>query len=142
MAELILYAIPAFVLLLVVELLSFRFADDHDHDLVGYESKDTRTSLTMGGGNVAISAVWKAVVVVVYAGLYELTPLRMPPDLWWTTRSSSSPKTSPTTGSTASTRLMAVAAVRGADRLRQQLATARIIAVEGRCVSPVCASTA
>jgi sterol desaturase/sphingolipid hydroxylase (fatty acid hydroxylase superfamily) len=84
MAELIFYAIPAFVLLLVAEVLSFRFVHDHDHDLVGYGSKDTRTSLTMGGGNVAISAAWKAVVVVVYAGLYELTPLRMPPDLWWT----------------------------------------------------------
>jgi hypothetical protein len=41
-AELILYAIPAFVLLLVVELLSFKYA--RDDDLVGYESRDTRTS--------------------------------------------------------------------------------------------------
>jgi sterol desaturase/sphingolipid hydroxylase (fatty acid hydroxylase superfamily) len=81
-AELILYAIPAFVLLLVVELLSFKYA--RDDDLVGYESRDTRTSLTMGGGNVAINAVWKLVVIAVYAGLYELTPLRMPPDMWWT----------------------------------------------------------
>ena len=82
MAELILYAIPAFVLLLAVELFSFRLAADED--LVGYESRDTRTSLTMGGGNVVINAVWKLVVVVVYAGLYELTPLRMPADEWWT----------------------------------------------------------
>ena len=82
MGELILYAIPAFVLLLVVELLSFRLAADED--LVGYEARDTRTSLTMGGGNVVINAVWKLVVVVVYAGLYELTPLRMPADEWWT----------------------------------------------------------
>ena len=49
MAELILYAIPAFVILLVVELLSFKYA--RDEDLVGYEAWDTRTSLTMGGGN-------------------------------------------------------------------------------------------
>ena len=81
-AELILYAIPAFVLLLVVELLSFKYA--RDEDLVGYEARDTRTSLTMGGGNVAINAVWKLVVVAIYAGLYELTPLRMPADMWWT----------------------------------------------------------
>ena len=33
MAELILYAIPAFVLLLAVELLSFRYV--RDEDLVG-----------------------------------------------------------------------------------------------------------
>ena len=82
-AEVLYYAIPAFVLLLVVELLSFKYARDDD-DLVGYEARDTRTSLTMGGGNVVINAVWKLVVLVVYAGLYELTPLRMPADEWWT----------------------------------------------------------
>jgi hypothetical protein len=59
-AELILYAIPAFVLLLLVELLSFKYA--RDEELVGYEARDTRTSLTMGGGNVVINAVWKLVV--------------------------------------------------------------------------------
>ncbi len=52
MGELILYAIPTFVLLLAVELWSFRIAADED--LVGYESRDTRTSLAMGGGNVVI----------------------------------------------------------------------------------------
>jgi sterol desaturase/sphingolipid hydroxylase (fatty acid hydroxylase superfamily) len=81
-ADLVLYAIPAFVLLLAVELWSFRLAADEE--LVGYELRDTRTSLTMGAGNVAINAVWKLVVVLVYAGLYELTPLRMPADEWWT----------------------------------------------------------
>jgi sterol desaturase/sphingolipid hydroxylase (fatty acid hydroxylase superfamily) len=84
MVDLIIYAIPAFVFLLVLEMLAFRYArDDHD-DMVGYESRDTRTSLSMGGGNVVINAVWKLVVIVVYAGLYELTPLRMPADMWWT----------------------------------------------------------
>ena len=38
----------------------------------------------MGAGNVVVNAVWKLAVVVVYAGLYELTPLRMPADEWWT----------------------------------------------------------
>jgi sterol desaturase/sphingolipid hydroxylase (fatty acid hydroxylase superfamily) len=82
MGELILYAIPAFVLLLAVELWSFRLAADED--LVGYEARDTRASLSMGAGNVVINAVWKLAVVVIYAGLYELTPLRMPADEWWT----------------------------------------------------------
>jgi hypothetical protein len=68
-AELILYAIPAFVLLLVVELLSFRYA--RDEDLVGYEARDTRTSLTMGGGNVVINAVWKLAVVFVYVIIWD-----------------------------------------------------------------------
>src|SRR3954452_7204175 len=35
----------------------------------------TRTSLTMGVGNVVINVVWKLVVVAIYAALYELTPL-------------------------------------------------------------------
>ena len=82
MAEVLYYAIPAFVVLLIAELLSFKYL--RDDDLVGYESKDTRTSLAMGGGNVAINAVWKFAVLVAYAGLYELTPLRMPADMWWT----------------------------------------------------------
>ena len=84
MTEVLYYAIPFFVLLLVVEALSFRHArEDHD-ELIGYERNDTRTSLTMGLGNVAINVVWKLLVVAIYAGLYELTPLRLDPHDWWT----------------------------------------------------------
>ena len=82
MAEVLYYAIPFFVLLLVVEALSFKHA--RDDDLIGYEARDTRTSLTMGLGNVGINAVWKFAVVASYAALYELTPLRLPADAWWT----------------------------------------------------------
>ena len=78
MAEVLYYAIPFFVLLLIAEWASFRQLDD-DHDLIGYDRHDTQTSLTMGLGNVAINVGWKAVVVVVYAALYELTPLRLDP---------------------------------------------------------------
>jgi sterol desaturase/sphingolipid hydroxylase (fatty acid hydroxylase superfamily) len=67
----------------VVEALSFRHARDHDDELVGYELRDTRTSLTMGLGNVAVNAVWKFAVVATYAALYKLTPLRIPADAWW-----------------------------------------------------------
>ena len=45
MAEVLYYAIPFFVLLLVVEALSFRH---YEGELAGYEPRDTRTSLTMG----------------------------------------------------------------------------------------------
>jgi sterol desaturase/sphingolipid hydroxylase (fatty acid hydroxylase superfamily) len=79
--EVLYYAIPFFVLLLVVEAISFRHY--HEDDLVGYELRDTRTSLAMGLGNVAVNVVWKLVVVVIYAALYELTPFRMPEDAWW-----------------------------------------------------------
>jgi sterol desaturase/sphingolipid hydroxylase (fatty acid hydroxylase superfamily) len=75
-AEVLYYAIPFFVLLLVVEALSFRH---YEGELAGYEGRDTRTSLTMGLGNVTINVAWKLVVVAIYAALYELTPLRMDP---------------------------------------------------------------
>ena len=84
MAEVLYYAIPFFVLLLALEYLSFRqLADDHDQDLVGFESRDTRTSLSMGLGNVAINAVWKFAVLAAYTVIYELTPLRLDPGDWW-----------------------------------------------------------
>jgi sterol desaturase/sphingolipid hydroxylase (fatty acid hydroxylase superfamily) len=82
MDRLIIYAIPGFVLLLVVELLSFRLAQDDD-ELVGYEFRDTRTSLSMGGGNVLINAGWTLAVAVVYQALYELSPWSIPSDVVW-----------------------------------------------------------
>jgi len=82
--EVLYYAIPFFLLLLIAEAASFKLLrDDDDDDLLGYELRDTRTSLTMGIGNVVVNVGWKAVVVVAYAALYELTPLRLDPDDWW-----------------------------------------------------------
>ena len=81
MVEVLYYAIPFFVLLLVVEAISFRHY--HEDELVGYELADTRTSLAMGLGNVTINVAWKLVVVTVYAALYELTPLRLDSHDWW-----------------------------------------------------------
>jgi sterol desaturase/sphingolipid hydroxylase (fatty acid hydroxylase superfamily) len=82
MAEVLYYAIPFFVLLLAVEWLSYRHLGE-EHDLVGFELNDTRTSLTMGVGNVIINVGWKFVVVACYVGLYELTPLRLDAGDWW-----------------------------------------------------------
>jgi sterol desaturase/sphingolipid hydroxylase (fatty acid hydroxylase superfamily) len=81
-SEVLYYAIPFFVLLLIAEAASFRHLHDED-DYVGYELKDTRTSLAMGLGNVAVNVVWKAAVVAAYAALYELTPLRLDASDWW-----------------------------------------------------------
>jgi sterol desaturase/sphingolipid hydroxylase (fatty acid hydroxylase superfamily) len=75
LTEVLYYAVPFFLLLLLVEWLSFRHIED-DH-LVGFERRDTRASLTMGSGNVVINVAWKLVVVATYAALYELTPLRL-----------------------------------------------------------------
>ncbi len=81
MSEVLYYAIPFFVLLLVVEALTYRHLQSDG--LVGFERADTRTSIAMGLGNVAVNAVWKLVVVAIYAALYELTPLRLDPGDWW-----------------------------------------------------------
>ena len=84
MVQILFYAIPFFVLLLVVEAFSYKHADDDEVEgLVGYGRRDTRTSLTMGAGNVVINIGMKAVAVVIYAALYELTPLRLDADAWW-----------------------------------------------------------
>ena len=83
MAEVLYYAIPFFVLLLVLEYLSFRQVQAENEGLIGYEARDTRTSLTMGLGNVVINVGWKFVVLAAYVGIYELTPLRLSPDDWW-----------------------------------------------------------
>jgi sterol desaturase/sphingolipid hydroxylase (fatty acid hydroxylase superfamily) len=81
MSEVLYYAIPFFVLLLVVEALTYRHL--RSDGLVGYELRDTRTSLAMGLGNVSVNVVWKLAVVALYAALYELTPLRLDPGDWW-----------------------------------------------------------
>jgi sterol desaturase/sphingolipid hydroxylase (fatty acid hydroxylase superfamily) len=81
MFDLILYAAPFFALLLGLEWLTFRHAGDGA--LIGYEVRDTVTSVAMGLGNLTVNIGWKLVVVGIYAGVYELTPLRVPSDAWW-----------------------------------------------------------
>ena len=81
MAEVLYYAIPFFMLLLVVECLSYRHLQADG--LVGYELRDSRTSLAMGLGNVIINVGWKFAVLAAYAGLYELAPWHLPTDAWW-----------------------------------------------------------
>ena len=81
MTEVLYYAVPFFVLLLVVEAMTYRHLQSDE--LVGYEFDDTRTSLLMGTGNVVVNVVWKLAVVTVYAALYELTPLRLDAGDWW-----------------------------------------------------------
>jgi sterol desaturase/sphingolipid hydroxylase (fatty acid hydroxylase superfamily) len=87
MIELAAYAAPFFLLMMFVEILAFRReAKEHaqeQRDLVGYESKDTRTSLTMGTGSVVINAFWHIVLIAVWAFAFELSPLEMDAGDWW-----------------------------------------------------------
>jgi sterol desaturase/sphingolipid hydroxylase (fatty acid hydroxylase superfamily) len=78
----VLYAVPAFLLLIVMEAVSYRFLPDDDER--GYEIRDTATSLSMGLGSQVIGVPWKVVVALAYAGLYVLTPLKLDPHSPWT----------------------------------------------------------
>ena len=82
MFNLILYAVPYFVALLAIEWVTFHHTGDHDDAMASYDVRDTATSLSMGMGNLAINLGWKLVVVAIYSGVYELTPLRVPSDAW------------------------------------------------------------
>nr|WP_246377535.1 sterol desaturase family protein [Nocardioides ginsengisegetis] len=74
----ILHAIPVFVVCLVLEALSFHFLPDDDG--IGYERRDSMTSLSMGLGNVVVNAGWKLVVLAAYAATYLLAPVHLPAD--------------------------------------------------------------
>ncbi|MEW2425290.1 sterol desaturase family protein [Streptomyces nigra] len=78
----VVYAIPAFVLLVAVEALSYRFLPDDDER--GYEVRDTATSMSMGAGSQVIALPWKAVVIVAYAALYSVAPWQLSPGSVWT----------------------------------------------------------
>jgi sterol desaturase/sphingolipid hydroxylase (fatty acid hydroxylase superfamily) len=86
MFNLVLYAIPFFVACLAVEWLQFRHDTEEGRAAegrLGYERRDTVASLTLGIGYAVINIGWKLVVLAAYAGLYELTPLRIPSNAWW-----------------------------------------------------------
>jgi sterol desaturase/sphingolipid hydroxylase (fatty acid hydroxylase superfamily) len=82
MEALILGAIPFFLASMALEAAALRHAAHHDR--VGYERRDTRTSVSMGIGHLVIGGAWKLVSTAVYAGLYVLSPLHLPTDAWWT----------------------------------------------------------
>jgi sterol desaturase/sphingolipid hydroxylase (fatty acid hydroxylase superfamily) len=87
MDDLILAAIPFFLLSMGLELIALRHAaHEHAEDPsrpVGYERRDTATSIAMGLGSLGFKAVLKLGALVVFVAVYELSPLRMPMDTWW-----------------------------------------------------------
>ncbi|MFG3684836.1 sterol desaturase family protein [Micromonospora sp. NPDC047740] len=78
----VLYAVPAFLLLIIIEAVSYRFLPDDDER--GYELRDTTTSLSMGLGSVLIGVPWKLVTAGVYAALWLVAPIHLSPANWWT----------------------------------------------------------
>ncbi|MFG3105561.1 sterol desaturase family protein [Streptomyces tendae] len=78
----VVYAIPAFLLLVAVEAVSYRFLPDDDER--GYETRDTVTSMSMGAGSQVVGLPWKAFTIIAYAGLYSLAPVQLSPGSAWT----------------------------------------------------------
>ncbi|MEU4665165.1 sterol desaturase family protein [Micromonospora chalcea] len=77
-----LYAVPAFLLLIVIEAVSYRFLPDDDER--GYELRDTTTSLSMGLGSQIIGFPWKLLTVGLFAALWTVAPVQLSPGDWWT----------------------------------------------------------
>ncbi|MFG3298129.1 sterol desaturase family protein [Micromonospora chersina] len=78
----VLYAVPAFLLLIIIEAVSYRFLPDDEER--GYELRDTTTSLSMGLGSQIIGFPWKLLTVGVYAALWTVAPVHLSPGHWWT----------------------------------------------------------
>ena len=79
--DVVLWSIPAFVLLTVVEMVSYRLHPDES--AAGYTARDTTTSITMGLGSLVFDLLWKIPIVAIYTAVYTLSPLEIPV-LWWT----------------------------------------------------------
>lgn len=79
------WALPFFVLFLLLEVLSFRVLDDgRRSDYQGYEFRDARTSIVMGLVSLGVNVLARAGALVGYTALYAVTPLRLDPHRWWT----------------------------------------------------------
>ena len=79
MRDLIQYAIPGFVLLLVAEVIVTAIQHKDYYDV-----KDTASSLAMGIGNVIIGLVGKALVFGTYSLVYQFRLFTIDMTQWWT----------------------------------------------------------
>jgi sterol desaturase/sphingolipid hydroxylase (fatty acid hydroxylase superfamily) len=84
-SNLLIFSIPGFLTLLVLEVLwTRRLRREGDRALLGYETKDTLASLTMGIGNVIISAFTTLGAVALWSWGYRHRLLSLgEPALWW-----------------------------------------------------------
>jgi sterol desaturase/sphingolipid hydroxylase (fatty acid hydroxylase superfamily) len=82
----IVFAIPAFVVFMLLEMLSLRGMDDEraERRYAGFEPRDTRTNIVMGLGSLVINGAARVFALIAYAALYSLTPLRLDAHRWYT----------------------------------------------------------
>lgn len=75
--DVILYAVPFFVVFIVLGAALLPVSARRLSSGRGYETRDTATSLTMGIGSVVINLGWKLVVLAAYTGLYVIAPVHL-----------------------------------------------------------------
>jgi sterol desaturase/sphingolipid hydroxylase (fatty acid hydroxylase superfamily) len=86
----IVFAIPAFVVFMLLEMLSMRGpgvdpGDEHSGGrYTGFEARDTRTNILMGLGSLVVNGAARVFALIGYAALYALTPLRLDAHRWYT----------------------------------------------------------
>jgi sterol desaturase/sphingolipid hydroxylase (fatty acid hydroxylase superfamily) len=80
MKDIILYAIPVFVLSLIAEIFYFRSQQKHHEH---YQARDTASSLSMGIGNVITGFVSKAVVFGAFVLVYQYRLFEPDRGGWW-----------------------------------------------------------
>ncbi|GAB3544591.1 sterol desaturase family protein [Spirosoma fluminis] len=78
MKDLIQYAIPGFVILLIAEVV-VTAKQQKDY----YNAKDTASSLAMGIGNVIVGLVGKVIVFGVYSFVYQFRLFTIDMTQWW-----------------------------------------------------------
>ncbi|POY37585.1 C-5 sterol desaturase [Solitalea longa] len=80
MKNLIVMAIPGFIILLVAELVVAYFQKRHDEY---FDAKDTASSLSMGIGNVTVGTFSKALIPVSLSFLFQFRVFTLPETAWW-----------------------------------------------------------
>jgi sterol desaturase/sphingolipid hydroxylase (fatty acid hydroxylase superfamily) len=76
------YAVPFFVLTIVIELAALKWLD-HDDNTTGYALKDAATSITMGALSLVFLTLYKAVTFFAFTAVYAyLAPWQLPVT-WW-----------------------------------------------------------
>ncbi|MFS3130130.1 sterol desaturase family protein [Nocardioides sp. Bht2] len=77
------YAVPFFVLTIMLELAALKWLD-HDDNVTGYHFRDARTSILMGVGSLFFSTAFKVGSFVVFSAVYFWwAPWHLDVGAWW-----------------------------------------------------------
>jgi sterol desaturase/sphingolipid hydroxylase (fatty acid hydroxylase superfamily) len=76
----VLYSVPAFILLMLLERVSYLIHPDDDE--VGYDLKDTATSISMGLGSLGFDVLWGLLTAAVYTFVAWISPFHITTTLW------------------------------------------------------------